>query len=510
MKKHLKNNKSKLKYIFRISIISALLLIVFLGVIYAVSNFSTKGELNDDGEINYADVSLLQLHLIHLKELPEDKLENADINSDGEITITDLNLLIKKIEKTLEYEATVRNIEANNYYPNKNEEITLNLDMDVSYNIEIKTITIDGKEYEIVRNEQNQNLYEVKLNVGDTQGVKEYKIEKITLINEQEIKLNKSVKVDVLKSQPRIENWTLTEDLEKSELNISFDIVDSDGAVNTEIASETIMNGEYVIIEKNEETENSEETNYIQQGAVKLGTNNINVKVEENKKYQILVEVPYNLDTGTLEQEGDNSGRLKKDEELALIKDYHFQLSNIKTYKEDKEDTISEEFNVDEHIIVKFESTNVTEYLLQSAIINGKKYELTKEEDSNIYSTFIDGFDSAGNNNIKIEKVTLGNGKEFEVNQDKQVKIIKNTPTVARFRSHENTAEKNMDMLIFIKDKDKTITNLTVKLVDENNNEITSKDLTEYLKDENLNDSEEEDIKNTYYINTRLYSRRIF
>ena len=68
MNKHLKNNKSKMKYILRISIIFALLLIVFLGVIYAVSNFSTKGELNDDGEINYADVSLLQLHLIHSKE----------------------------------------------------------------------------------------------------------------------------------------------------------------------------------------------------------------------------------------------------------------------------------------------------------------------------------------------------------------------------------------------------------------------------------------------------------
>ena len=59
-------------------------------------------------------------------------------------------------------------------------------------------------------------------------------------------------------------------------------------------------------------------------------------------------------------------------------------------------------------------------------------------------------------------------------------------------------------MLIFVKDKDKTITNLTVKLVDENDNEITSKDLTEYLKDENLNDSEEEDLKNTYYINTNI------
>ncbi len=491
-RKHLRNNKSKLKYIFRISTISALLLIVFLGVIYAVSNFSTKGELNDDGEINYADVSLLQLHLIHSKELPEDKLENADMNNDGEITITDLNLLIKKIEKTIEYEATVREIEVNNYYPNRNEEITISLDIDVTYNIDIKTITISGKEYETVKNEQN--LYEVKLNVGDINGVKEYTIEKLTLINEEKIKVNKTVKVEVLKSQPQIENWTLTEDLEKSELNISFDVVDSDEAIT--------RTGEYTITEKKEETESSEETNYIQHGGVEVGTNNINVKVEENKKYQILVNVPYNLDTDTLEQEVDNTGRLTKDEELILIKDYKFQLSNIKICKEEHEDETSEEFNIEEKIIVKFDSTNETEYLPKSAIINGKKYDLTKQDDT--YTAFIDGFDSTGNHNITIEKVILDNGKEFEVNQETQVRIIKNAPTVARFRSHENTEEKNMDMLIFIKDKDKTITNLTAKLVDESDNEITSKDLTEYLKDENLNDSEEEDIKNTYYINTSI------
>lgn len=521
MKKHLKNNKSKLKYISRISIISALLLIVFLGVIYAVSNFATKGELNGDGEINYADVSLLQLHLIHTKELPEDKLENADMNNDGEITVTDLNLLIKKIEKTLEYEVTVREIEVSNYYPNKNEEITLNLDIDVSYNTEIKTITIGGEDHEILRNELNQNLYEVKLNVGDINGIKEYRLEKVTLINGKEIKINETVKVDVLKKQPEIENWTLTEDLEKSELNISFDVVDSD---------ETVSSGIYTITEKkeetesnktsksneasesNEETENPEGTEYIQQGVVEVGTNNINVKVEENKKYQILVEVQYNLDTGNLEQEGDNTGRLTKVEELVLIRDYNFQLSNIKTYKEKQNDDeqeddepeyiISEEFNLGENIIVKFDSTNATEYLPQSAIINGKKYDLTKENDT--YTAFIDGFDSTGNNNINIEKVTLDNGKELEVNQEKQVKIIKNAPTVARFRSHENSEEKNINMLIFIKDKNKAITDLTAKLFDEENNEIASKNLTEYLTDENLSDSEEEELKDTYYINSTI------
>lgn len=204
MKKHLKNNKSKLKYMFRISVISALLLIVFLGVIYAVSNFSTKGELNGDGQINYADVSLLQLHLIHLKELPEDKLENADMNYDGKITITDLDLLVKKIEKGIEYEAIIREIEVNNYYPSKKEEIIINLDIDITYDVEIKTITVAGTEYEIVKNEQN--LYELKLNVGDINGVKEYKIEKITLINGEEIEINETIKVDVLKTQPGIEN----------------------------------------------------------------------------------------------------------------------------------------------------------------------------------------------------------------------------------------------------------------------------------------------------------------
>lgn len=506
MKKHLKNNKTILKYISRISIISALLLIVFLGVIYAVSNFSIKGKLNDDDEVNYADVNLLQLHLIHLKELPADKLENADMNNDGEITVTDLNLLIKKIEKTLEYEATVRKIEVDNYYPNRNEEITLNLDIDVSYNMDVKTITIDEKEYEIARNEQN--LYEVKLNVGDINGVKEYEIEKITLINGEEIRTDKTIKVDVLKTEPRIENWTLTEDMEKSELNISFDLVDPDGAVNSKNSDETLRTGEYIIIEKKEETEASEGTNYIQQGDVELGTNKINVKVEKDKKYQILVNVPYNLDTATLEQEVDNTGRLTKEVELALIEDYDFQLTNIKTYKEqqkegqeEKEDIISEEFNIEENIKVKFESTNATEYLPEIAIINGKRYELTEE--NNIYTTFIDGFDNSGNNDVNIEKIILENGKEFEVNQKKQVRIIKNVPTVARFRNHENSEEKNINILLFIKDKDKTITNLTVKLVDENKKEITSTDITEYLKEENLNNSEEE-LKDTYYINSSI------
>ncbi len=493
MEQIIKNKILKNTLFIKISICISIFLVMFLGVIYA-ANYTSKGELNDDGKVNYADVSLLELHLIHSKSLPEEKLKNADMNSDGEITVTDLNLLIKKIEKGLEYEVEIREIEANNYYPNKNEEITLNFDIDVSYNTEVKTITINGEEYEVIRNELNQNLYEVKLNVGNTSGVKEYRIEKLTLINGEEFIINEIVKIDVLKTQPQIENWKLTENIENSELNISFDLVDFD---------ETVKSGTYIITEKKETVESIEATDYVQQGNIAVGNNNINVKVEKDKKYQILIEAQYNLDTDTLEQEVDNSGRLKKEQELILKEDYKFQLSNIETYRGiDDEEEISQEFNLEEHIKVKFDSTNETEYIPESAVINGKTYELTG--DNNTYETFIDGFNSTGNQKITIEKVILDNGKEFEVNQETQVRIIKNAPTVARFRSHENSEEKNINMLIFIKDNNKAITNLTAKLLDEENNEITSKNLTEYLRDENLSDSQEEELKNTYYINTNI------
>lgn len=50
--------KEKTKKMIKISICSALFLILFLGVIYAANVISSKGELNDDGIVDYSDVNL--------------------------------------------------------------------------------------------------------------------------------------------------------------------------------------------------------------------------------------------------------------------------------------------------------------------------------------------------------------------------------------------------------------------------------------------------------------------
>ena len=87
------------------------------------------------------------------------------MNSDGQITVTDLNILIRKIENKLNYEVTIRELNVSNYYPNKNEEIVLSFDADVNYEATIKSMVVNGKEYEIARNESNNNLYEIKIQV---------------------------------------------------------------------------------------------------------------------------------------------------------------------------------------------------------------------------------------------------------------------------------------------------------------------------------------------------------
>ena len=110
----------------------------------------------------------------------------------------------------------------------------------------------------------------------------------------------------------------MTEDIQKSELNISFDIFDPDSAFES---------GTYKILEKQEDTETVEENvDYIKTGTLENGNNNINVKVEEGKNYKIELCIEHDLDTDSLGQEEDNKGFTIEEKNLSLIIDYEFEL----------------------------------------------------------------------------------------------------------------------------------------------------------------------------------------
>ena len=171
--------KDKMKKILKISICLIVFLILTLGAIYATNVLSSKGELNDDGIIDYKDVNLLERHLINLSILPEEKRQNADMNSDGQITVTDLSLLIKKIENKRDYTVELLNIDTENYYPKKNEKIEIQFGAKINYDdVEIKKAIINNQEY-TVKNEGG--IYKIELNVGEQFGKKEYNFTKVIL-----------------------------------------------------------------------------------------------------------------------------------------------------------------------------------------------------------------------------------------------------------------------------------------------------------------------------------------
>ena len=138
-----------------------------------------KGELNGDGLIDYADVGLVEKHLIQLEKLPDENLENADLNDDKKITITDLTLLIKKIENKREYIVKLENISTDNYYPNKNEEIKVSFIANINYeDTLIRKVIIDDVEYEVET--LNGREYTFMINVGDKAEKKDFKFSKDT------------------------------------------------------------------------------------------------------------------------------------------------------------------------------------------------------------------------------------------------------------------------------------------------------------------------------------------
>ena len=158
-----KTNRKMFLSLLIVGVLSA----TFIGSIYSAAViFAEKGELNNNEQINYLDVRLLEEHLIKLNLLTDDKLENADMNSDGKITVTDLTLLVQKIEKTRDYEVEISDAEYDNYFI-KNTTVTLQFYANVSYGETIKSIKIDKTDYSVEK-EENSDMYKFNVEVGDT------------------------------------------------------------------------------------------------------------------------------------------------------------------------------------------------------------------------------------------------------------------------------------------------------------------------------------------------------
>ncbi len=442
--------KDKSKSINLSLIVLGIILTEFIGITSAYAyDFSKKGQLNGDSEINYADVSLLELHLIQLKNLPDDKLEFADMNMDGKITITDLTVLIQKIEKTLEYDAEIVDIDIENAFPNKNQEISVKLNADVSYGASIKRIVMNNQEYEVEK-EPNTSFYTLKINAGSTARMRIFTITEARLDNDKKVKMNYTFKIDVLKDKPMMENYRVEENKDDSKLILLFNIKDDEDSL------------ENAYVEIYDETQN-----LLTQEKVVKGENRIEVSVEEKKEYKANIILNYKLSNDPNDETKKGVELYEKD--LQLLIDYHFTFGNLKTYKEDQETTI---FSKEDQVKLVFESSNSTKHNPKTIKIGEKEYEVV-EENGKFIAT-LDAVTELGNQTIQIDEITLSNGKRFAITENNTItiQVNKRKPEIIDLSTTEFTEMHQLKVMFKLEDLDEAVTELNLQVLDANDNEI--------------------------------------
>lgn len=426
-------------------------------VTVAASSFLSKGELNDDGQIDYTDVHLLELHLIHKDELTESIIKNADMNSDGNINVTDLSLLVKKVEKTLEYKVNLYDAGQETYYPNKNDEVNLIFVGDVSYDAVIEKAIINNQEYQ-VKKSNDTSIYTVNVGRHDTSGIKKYNFTKVILNNGKKIDVDYTIKFDVLKDIPSIEKYTVNENIDDSKVNISFYLKDDDDSIKS--ASVEILNDNQESIQSND---------------ISSGDNEIEVELEDGNKYTVNFIVSYDLDTNQLsEHEEKHTGILQETKELEFIIDYQWKISNIDTYKNGLQTTI---FEKNEPIQLGFQSSNGTRFEPAFAVVNKREYSVVKE--NNQYFITIGGIEEAGQTEINLEEVVLSNGKRFSLTEENiiPVTILKQKPEITEFDFKEDVNNGTLTTSFNLIDEEDTLISSNIILLDGNNQEIARKEV---------------------------------
>ncbi len=454
-----REEENKNNNVFMSFLIIGLLISQCIGTCYAsLQSFSLKGELNGDNEVNYRDVSLLQLHLIHQQTLPKERLENADINSDGKITVTDLTLLVQKLEKTLDYKVTLSDRELVTYYPMKNEEILLSFFADVSYGATIEKVVINGEEKPVIKEEDTLGEYKVKVNTEHISGIKDYHFTEVILSQGKRVAVDYKIKVDVLKDKPYLQNFVAQEDINEGIMHVTFDLIDLDCSLKT--AKLEIRDASDQLVDTR---------------AITLGKNEINLKLKEKEKYQATFIIGYDLDTNQLvEHVVDSTGREYFVKELMMLADYQFTFNDLKTYKENMETDI---FVKGEEILLSFASTNASKYLPNKAVVDGKEYNVEKVDQR--YRVHLDPVATVGEKEFTVEAILLENGRKFELEENNTilVQVIKKKPTVENFTSKENVEDNTIQLHFDVYDIDQTITSASVLLLDATDTIIASKNI---------------------------------
>lgn len=351
---------------------------------------------------------------------------------------------------TAKTKVNVLNTQLSNVTLEKDDVLEITYDIVSNKQATVSKLVVDNKEVPVI--ELGNNQYKVQIRVGNVAGEKDIILSKVIFSDNEQVVVNSTSKIEVLKSILQVDNYQVKDDYNNSKVIFDFDLTDKDNA---------FVSGKVQLVKS------SDNSVWKEEDITSAGKNHFELDVKELEEYTFKVIVKYNRNlSGSIAEE-----KVIFESPIQMIVDYNLNINNLHALSQ--QDEVYNYFNRNDDIKIRFESTNSTKFLPQKAVINGAEYELNNISENN-YETTIKGFDTQGVKDIKIEKIIMNNTKELDVvnNNVVKVEVLKNAPTVENFE-YNNIDDNKLNISFDVIDNEKSFVSGKV-VVSDNEKEIYS------------------------------------
>lgn len=283
--------------------------------------------------------------------------------------------------KAVELDVSVASFEANKKEVEKNDKTTLKLALNVSKNyVTANSVMINGKEYQVYKSSNiidtllKKQKYEVVVSSDEFVGKKEYNLGHIKMSDGTLINTNSTTEIEVLKSKPRIKNFS-SKDLKSSEkIYTEFDLEDIDNSVSN-LKLNVYRNNKLIETQELDKADNYKK--YVSAkdsgfykfevvGDVNLYSEGKEEKIKLNERiFSEVIRVKFKDETSL---EGEN---------LEILKNYNFDpVKDLKLKATDVDgEDITDKISIDSNTV----NINASgKYLVSASIVNKDNEKITK------------------------------------------------------------------------------------------------------------------------------------
>lgn len=339
-------------------------------------------------------------------------------------------------------------------FAEKGETVTVSYIIDSNVASDIEKLVINN--IDTLVSESGGNSFQAEVTVPESAGKGKITLSQVVFEDGTAVNVKVTDEIEVLRSAPSVEKINVKDDFDNSQVHLTFEIADGDGAFvsgKAQLLKDGSVEQEHAISE--------------------TGKNTVDLSVEEDQEYELKILITF--------ERSEDGGHTVEDQPVTtipiqLVHDYELTVSAIQTLSSSGDPAVYFEKGAD--IAASLEAATNTSLTASAVWVDGQKYDLTGTE-NNRYTFTLNGYDKSGVQTLAPEKIQMSNGKELDVTdaEDSRIEILKDAPAVKDFVSEQTDRDK-LSVRFTLSDDEDTISSAALVITYENGGELLEKEIS--------------------------------